>query len=118
MYSDDGRNPHLAFISTAMQQPPFGLPENKEWSAIRRAASALLSIELAFTLQVGRLLSTFFSTSSRKSLETRTRIYPTVNMIGTQMLAHNVHCIGLSQAILFNRLNQFWDMAPQKLLIT
>jgi hypothetical protein len=49
------------------------LPENNEWSAIRRAASAVLSIELAFTLQAGRLSRTFFSTSSRKSLETPTR---------------------------------------------
>uniref|UniRef100_A0A0A9FPB2 Uncharacterized protein n=1 Tax=Arundo donax TaxID=35708 RepID=A0A0A9FPB2_ARUDO len=59
-----------------MQHLPPGLPENKEWSAITRAASTVLSIELAFTLQVGRLLITFFSTSSRKSLETRTRIPP------------------------------------------
>ena len=51
------------------------VPENNEWSGIRRAASAVLSIELAFTLQAGRLLRTFFSTSSRKSLETRTRTY-------------------------------------------
>lgn len=39
-------------------------------------------------------------------------------MIGTQMLAHNNCSIGLWQAIIFNRFQQSWDLAPQMFLMT